>query len=70
MPSPMLDWGTASSVYPGAASIEAGMFYRSLMDSALGTLDWWMAQPGERRAKARGWPTEEQERAAVATLKG
>ena len=70
MPSPMLDWGTASSVYPGTASLAAGMSYRSLMDSALGTLDWWQGQPAERRAKARRWPTEQQEMGALAKLKG
>ena len=70
MPSPMLDWGTASSVYPGTASLAAGMSYRSLMDSALGTLDWWLGQPAERRAKARRWPTEQQEMGALAKLKG
>jgi 2'-hydroxyisoflavone reductase len=70
MPTPMLDWGTASSVFPGAASEAAGLHYRALMDSALGTLAWWREQPAERREKARGWPTAEQEKAALARLEG
>lgn len=70
MPAPMLDWGNESAVFPGTASEAAGLRYRPLMDSALGTLQWWQAQPAERRAKPRGWPTAEQEAAALARLGG
>lgn len=70
LPAPMLDWGSESAVFPWAASLAAGLAYRPLMDSALGTLQWWRAQPAERRAKPRGWPTAEQEAAALAKLAG
>ena len=33
-----------------------------------GTLAWWREQTDERRARARGWPTAEQEKAALAKL--
>jgi len=32
------------------------------------TLDWWRAQPEDRRARAEGWPTPDQERALLARL--
>jgi 2'-hydroxyisoflavone reductase len=70
LPAPMLDWGSHSQTFPGAASIAKGMKYRSLAESAAGTLEWWRAQTDERRSKARGWPTPELEAAAVARLKG
>ncbi|MEM7283342.1 MAG: NAD-dependent epimerase/dehydratase family protein [Pseudomonadota bacterium] len=37
------------------ASIEAGLSYRPLADTAQATQSWWEAQSEERRANARGW---------------
>ena len=70
IPAPMLNWGDQTHFFPGEASRGAGMAYRPLADSATGTLEWWRGQPQERRDKARGWPTPEQERAALEVLQG
>lgn len=51
--------------FENSASIAAGLAYRSLADTARGTLAWWHALPAERRAKARRWPTPDQEKAAI-----
>lgn len=51
--------------FDNAASMAAGLHYRSLADTAQGTLAWWHAQPEERRASPRRWPTAEQERSAI-----
>jgi len=61
-PAPMLNWGTVSQTYDNAASRAAGLDYRPLADSTLATLEWWNAQPDERRANPRGWPSAELER--------
>lgn len=70
MPTPMLAWGTASNSFANEASRTAGMEYRPVSDSALGTLEWWKAQSDERRKKARGWPTSELEAKMLARMKG
>lgn len=70
MPMPMLDWGTASSEFPGQASRTAGLDYRPLADSVAGTLAWWNEQSDERKQNARGWPMPEQEKAAMWKLRG
>jgi 2'-hydroxyisoflavone reductase len=51
------------------ASMEAGLHYRSLADTATGTLKWWQSQTAERRAKAGGWPGDETVEMAIARLK-
>jgi 2'-hydroxyisoflavone reductase len=51
--------------FDNAASMAAGLHYRSLADTAQGTLAWWQSQPEERRAKARGWPSAAQEQSAI-----
>ena len=51
-----------------SASVAAGLTYRSLANSISDTWEWWMAEPAERRANARGWPTPEQEQAVLASL--
>ncbi len=62
--------GRASTAqFVNSASINAGLNYRSLADTAQGTLQWWNEQTEERRANARRWPTAEQEAAAIARLK-
>jgi hypothetical protein len=50
-------------------SMEAGLVYRSLADTATATLEWWQSQPAERRANPRRWPGAEAEKAAIAALK-
>ena len=70
LPAPMMDWGTDSNIFDNAASRAAGMDYRPLADSMKGTLEWWHAQDDERRANTRGWPTAEQEEAALKRMKG
>ena len=46
-----------------AASLAAGLTYRSLADTADATIGWWRQQTPERRRRARGWlsPSREQE---------
>jgi 2'-hydroxyisoflavone reductase len=65
---PMMSPG--SEHFVNTASMEAGLVYRSLADTATGTLEWWLAQDAERRANPRRWPSAEQETAAIARLKG
>lgn len=58
-----------STHFVNTASMEAGLNYRSLADTAQGTLEWWYDQPEERRLNARRWPTPEEEAAAIAQIK-
>ena len=71
---PMLDWNPRdddrSVVFANAASMRAGLNYRSLADSVTGTLEWWNAQPAERRAEPRRWIPADKEREAIARLEG
>jgi len=62
--------GEGSVVFANAASMDAGLDYRSLADSVEGTLEWWRAQPEERRAEPRSWIAADKEAAAIARLKG
>jgi 2'-hydroxyisoflavone reductase len=55
--------------FENAASMAAGLRYRSLADTATDTLKWWQAQTDERRAKPRRWPSKEQVETAIARLK-
>lgn len=61
---PMMRGGD-SVHFDNTASMAAGLHYRSLADTATGTLAWWHAQSDERRANPRGWPTAEEEKAAI-----
>lgn len=54
--------------FVNTASMDAGLNYRSLSDTAAATLDWWHSQPEERRASPRRWPTVEQEQAAIKAI--
>lgn len=66
--TPMM--GRDNSVYfPNAASIDAGLQYRSLADTAKGTLKWWYEQSPERRQNARNWSSPELEQAAIMRIK-
>lgn len=58
-----------STHFENSASMAAGLHYRSLTDTAAGTLEWWYAQSEERRANARRWPDPEKERAAIERIK-
>jgi hypothetical protein len=60
--------GADSLHFDSAAAQAAGLRFRSLDDTAAATSAWWRAQPDERRAKARGWPTEAQEQEALKLL--
>lgn len=55
--------------FANTASMAAGLGYRSLTDTASGILEWWYAQPEERRANARRWPDPEKEQAAIARIR-
>jgi 2'-hydroxyisoflavone reductase len=64
---PMMSPGNEHFV--NTASMEAGLVYRSLADTATGTLEWWQAQDAERRNNPRRWPAADQEAAAISRLK-
>lgn len=52
----------------GRLATRHGLRYRPIADTVRGAYEWWQAQTPERRAAAEGWPTAEQERAALARL--
>ena len=54
---PMMNPGERSLLFENSASMAAGLHYRSLADTAAGTLAWWQAQTEERRSNPRRWPT-------------
>lgn len=62
--------GDASVVFDNSASMRLGLGYRPLVDTARATLEWWQAQPAERRAEPRGWIAPDAECAAIAKLGG
>lgn len=66
---PMMSTERESVHFVNTNSMEAGLFYRSLADTATATLEWWQSQPAERRANARRWPSAEAEKTAIAALK-
>ena len=51
------------------ASMEAGLVYRSLADTAKSTQQWWEAQTAERRSNPRAWLDLEKEASLIAKLK-
>jgi 2'-hydroxyisoflavone reductase len=55
--------------FENTASMAAGLHYRSLADTAGGTLAWWQAQSEERRANPRRWPTREQEQSIIERIR-
>lgn len=55
--------------FDNAASMAAGLHYRSLADTASGTLSWWQSQPEERRANPRRWPSREQEQSVIERIR-
>jgi len=58
-----------NAYFENSASMDAGLHYRSLADTATGTLEWWQSQTDERRAKARRWPSAEKIDTAITRLK-
>jgi 2'-hydroxyisoflavone reductase len=54
--------------FANEASMNAGLRYRSLADTAVDTLGWWQGLPADRRANPRRWPTAEQEQAAISRI--
>jgi len=64
---PMMPEG--SEHFVNTASMEAGLRYRSLADTASATLEWWQAQSAERRENPRRWPDDERVATAIARLK-
>lgn len=60
----------APAHFDSSAAQAAGLSFRPLADTAAATRTWWAEQPEEERANPRGWPTPEQERAALALLAG
>ena len=61
--------GPDNEHFVNTASMEAGLNYRSLTDTASGILEWWYAQPGERRANPRRWPDPEKVQLAIERIK-
>lgn len=62
--------GQNSRHIDASASVAAGLRYRSLAETISDTYAWWRAQPADRRANARGWPTPEEERRAIERIRG
>jgi 2'-hydroxyisoflavone reductase len=67
---PLVRASACSLHFGGDAAQAAGLHYRPLADTASATLAWWRSQPEERRAKADGWPSPEQEREVLRLLAG
>lgn len=59
-----------SALFVNRASMDAGLNYRALADTARDTLDWWYSQDEERRANARNWPSPELEKEVIRRIKG
>lgn len=54
--------------FDNTVSMQAGLEYRSLVDSAQATLRWWQAAPVEHRSTPRGWLSPEAERTIIQKL--
>lgn len=67
-PTPMFGYINKSVHVDASAAIAAGLTYRSLADTVRDTHAWWMSQPEQRRANARGWPSPEAEAAVISRL--
>lgn len=65
---PMMARGQ-SLYFDNTASRAAGLHYRSLTDTAEGTLQWWRSQPAERQANPRRWPGAELEAEAISRIR-
>lgn len=67
--TPMMRPGDVPVRFGNSASMAAGLNYRSLADTARDTLEWWHAQPAERRANPRRWSSAEDEMALIRQIK-
>jgi 2'-hydroxyisoflavone reductase len=65
---PMMGRGE-SFHFANEASMNAGIRYRSLADTAMDTLAWWRDQPAERRDTPRRWPSPELEQSAIERIR-
>jgi 2'-hydroxyisoflavone reductase len=66
---PMMNPREKSLRFENSASMNAGLRYRSLAETANDTLEWWQAQTDERRSNPRRWPSEEKVQEAIKRLK-
>lgn len=66
--TPMFRHAPYSRFIDSSAARKVGLTFRPLAKSVGDTYEWWMAQPPERRAKARRWPTAAQEQAVLARV--
>jgi 2'-hydroxyisoflavone reductase len=58
---PLFSSNTRPRRFDSRRAYAVGLQPRPLAETARATLDWWRAQSAERRAKAEGWPSAEQE---------
>jgi len=65
---PLVSSSRRPRYFEGGTARAEGLRHRPLAETAVATLDWWRAQPEDRRARAEGWPTPDQERALLARL--
>ncbi|HEX9771890.1 MAG TPA: NAD-dependent epimerase/dehydratase family protein [Steroidobacteraceae bacterium] len=65
---PLVNVGGKPRYFEADRSRAAGLRYRPLEDTAQAALAWWQTQSAERRARAEGWPTPEEERAVLARM--
>ena len=66
---PMMSSREGSLYFDNAASMAAGLHYRSLAETAADTMAWWRGLPEDRRSNPRRWPSAEKEREAIARIK-
>ena len=66
---PMMSSREGSLYFNNAASMTAGLHYRSLAETAADTMSWWRGLPEDRRSNPRRWPSAEKEREAIARIK-
>lgn len=67
--APMMRPGDEQVHFLNAASMDAGLGYRTLADTATATLEWWRSQTEERRANARNWSPPELEQQLIERVK-
>lgn len=65
---PMMSPRETSERFENSASMAAGLNYRPLSETASQLLEWWYAQPAERRANPRRWPDAEKVAEALKRL--
>jgi 2'-hydroxyisoflavone reductase len=58
--------GAGSAMFVNRRAVAAGLTYRPLAVTAKDTLDWWNAQPEERKARRRAGLAPEKEQRVLA----